>query len=181
MFENSNTNINSNKIQLKKRTLGKILKSPKFNINPFILNFSETKDKSIYNNELLNYTLANLEFKYKDYSDLEKKKNSLEKNLKKVKNTMNALKTNKENTKNKTESSKIIAHQKKISQQFIDEFNYLLDWKKEINMTINNNKLKISSKDSKIHRYNQNLFKIKIFLNTKFIQKRNSKQKKFSR
>ena len=27
-------------------------------------------------------------------------------------------------------------------------------------MTINNNKLKISSKDSKIHRYNQNLFKI---------------------
>ena len=157
---NSNTNINSNKIQLKKRTLGKILKSPKFNINPFILNFSETKDKSIYNNELLNYTLANLEFKYKDYSDLEKKKNSLEKNLKKVKNTMNALETNKENTKNKTESSKIIAHQKKISQQFIDEFNYLLDWKKENNMTINNNKLKISSKDSKIHRYNQNLFKI---------------------
>ena len=35
---------------------------------------------------------------------------------------MNALETNKENTKNKTESSKIIAHQKKISQQFIDEF-----------------------------------------------------------
>ena len=57
--------------------------------------------------------MANLEFKYKDYSDLEKKKNSLEKNLKKVKNTMNALETNKENTKNKTESSKIIAHQKK--------------------------------------------------------------------
>ena len=59
---NSNTNINNNKNLLKKKTFGQNVKSPKHKVNPFLSNFSEAKDKSIYNNEL-NYTLTNNEFK----------------------------------------------------------------------------------------------------------------------
>ena len=153
---NSNTNINNNKNLLKKKTFGQNVKSPKHKVNPFLSNFSEAKDKSIYNNEL-NYTLTNNEFKYKDYSDSLAKRNSKEKNTNLNKNKMNALKSNKENTKNKMESTNNITHHKKISQQFIDEFNYLLDLKAENNITINNNnKLKLSIKDSKIHNLKNN-------------------------
>ena len=153
---NSNTNINNNKNLLKKKTFGQNVKSPKHKVNPFLSNFSEAKDKSIYNNEL-NYTLTNNEFKYKDYSDSLAKRNSKEKNSNLNKNKMNALKSNKENTKNKMESTNNITHHKKISQQFIDEFNYLLDLKAENNITINNNnKLKLSIKDSKIHNLKNN-------------------------
>ena len=153
---NSNTNINNNKNLLKKKTFGQNVKSPKHKVNPFLSNFSEAKDKSIYNNEL-NYTLTNNEFKYKDYSDSLAKRNSKEKNSNLNKNKMNALKSIKENTKNKMESTNNITHHKKISQQFIDEFNYLLDLKAENNITINNNnKLKLSIKDSKIHNLKNN-------------------------
>ena len=189
---NSNTNINNNENHLKKKTFGQKLKSPKYKVNPFLSNFSETNDKSIYNKELLNYTLTNTESKYKDYSDLVKKKNSLEKDSNKDKNTINALKSSKENNKNKMKSTNNIAHHKKISQQFIDEFNYLLDLKTGNNMTISdNNKLKKSFQEPKIYTNNHNQNKINnenLLINNKSLkndarlknEKSNSKNKKSS-
>ena len=141
----SNNNINNNQNHLKKQVHGKAVKSPKYQVNPFISNFQETNDKYIYNNEL-NYTLNNIEFKYKNYSDLMKKKNGGSK-LKNINNNdMHAINSN--NEKNKEKDSNIIYHQKKISQQFIDKCNSKLELKMDINFSVNNNRLNLSNKNN---------------------------------
>ena len=141
----SNNNINNNQNHLKKKVHGK--KSPKYNVNPFLSNFSETNDKYIYNNEL-NFTLNNIESKYKNYYDLFKKKNISSK-LKNINNNpIFVINSNEESNKNKEKDTNIICHQKKISQQFIDEFNFKLDLKLD-NNSPSNNKLNLSNKTNK--------------------------------
>ena len=173
----SNKNINNNKNILKKKVEGQKVKSPKNNINPFLSNFSDIKDKSSYNNDL-NLTLNNNEFKYKNYFDLLKKAS----NIKKISyinnnNTINALYSKKESSKNLIKSSNNILHNKKISQQFIEDFNFLLDSKADNNTTINNNKLKLSTQDSKKYFISNNNIKNNINKDNSFINNKNSKFK----
>ena len=68
-------------------------------------------------------------------------------------------------------------HNKKISQQFIEDFNFLLDSKADNNTTINNNKLKLSTQDSKKYFISNNNIKNNINKDNSFINNKNSKFK----
>ena len=151
---NSNKKINHNKNNLKKMAL---VKSPKSKANPFLSEFPENNEKPIYNNDL-NNTSNNIEFKHKNYFNLLKKKNNISKkpNSNNDYNNLEISRTN-ESSKNIIKDTNNMTHQKKISQQFIDEFNFMLEFKTDNNETLkHNNKLKI--------------------LNQKLISKNNSKK-----
>ena len=141
----SNTNINNNQNHIKKKALVQFVKNPKNKVNPFLSNFPETNDKFSYNNEL-NYTLNNTDYKYKNFYDFSKKRNNISKLSNPNKNTICA---NNESSKNIIKDINDMTHQKKISQQFIDEFNFMLELKSDNNISKNNNKMKILNQKNK--------------------------------
>ena len=155
----SNTNINHNQNHLKKKPLAQFVKSPKNKVNPFLSNFQEVNDKFSYNNDL-NYTLNNSEFKYKNYYDFSKKRNNISKLSNINNNTICVNNTNNKSSKNIIKDTNNMTHQKKISQQFIDEFNFMLELKSDNNISKNNNKIKIFNQKNKKYINKDNSKKI---------------------
>ena len=153
----SNTNINNNKNQVKGKNLGKINKSSKNQVNSFISCFVEKKDKTLNNNEL-NYTYNDLEYKYPSNYDFSTKRDSKQKKSYINRNAMDSLNSEQENIKNIKKGINM-THHKKISEQFVDNFNVLLDIKTDNNTTLDNHKLKLSQ-DSKTNYKNQTINKI---------------------
>ena len=138
-----NVNYN-NKKKLKKITFSHLLKSPKYKVNPFLSNLSSNNDKSNYNinNNDNIFNMHNTENKYSNYYELFKKRNNNPKVLNTNNNTMNTV--NNECSNNYFSEVNTTSHCKKISQQFIDEYNYLLETKNEKNNCgKNNEKIKI--------------------------------------
>ena len=134
----------NNKKKLKKITFSHLLKSPKYKVNPFLSNLSSNNDKSNYNtnNNDNIFNMHSTENKYSNYYELFKKRNNNPKVLNTNNNTENTV--NNEYSNNYFSEVNSTSHCKKISQQFIDEYNYLLETKNEKNNCENNNeKIKI--------------------------------------
>ena len=162
------TNI-ANKKKLKKIAFSHLLKSPKYKVNPFLSNFSSNNEnKSVHNtnnNDTL-YTFHNTEYKYSNYYELYKKRN----NNCKIVNTNNTINAINNELNNNFTNEISITHCKKISQQFIDEYNFLLETKNDNNNTlikniskaqnnndtINNNNINKKNSLNKYFSYNQN-------------------------
>ena len=163
----SNTNINNNKKKKKKKELGQLVKSPKNKVNPFLSNFSDINEKQIYYNEL-NYTMNNNEFKYNDLLKKRNNENKFSNN-----NTITTMASNNNKSCNNLKKDiNNMTHHKKVSQQFIDEFNFLLENKLENNTMINHtntNNFNKNYKDQKLVRkevlYTSNNNKSRIYNN----------------
>ena len=163
----SNTNINNNKNKRKKKELGQLVKSPKNKVNPFLSNFSDINEKQIYYNEL-NYTMNNNEFKYNDLLKKRNNENKFSNN-----NTITTMASNNNKSCNNLKKDiNNMTHHKKVSQQFIDEFNFLLENKLENNTMINHtntNNFNKNYKDQKLVRkevlYTSNNNKSRIYNN----------------
>jgi len=88
--------------------------------------------------------MHNTENKYSNYYELFKKRNNNPKVLNTNNNTVSTV--NNEWSNNYLSEVNSTSHCKKISQQFIDEYNYLLETKNEKNNCENNNE-KINNKN----------------------------------
>ena len=154
-FNNGCNNNVTNKKKLKKIAFSHLLKSPKYKVNPFLSNFTNNNDKSNYNtnNDTL-YTLHNTEYKYSNYYELFKKRNNNCKINNTNNNTINTINSNNELTNNFNSEINNISHCKKISQQFIDEYNLLLETKND-----DNKKNKILNNNNEIVNTNVNINK----------------------
>ena len=173
--KNTNNGYNSNltnKKKLKKIAFSHLLKSPKYKVNPFLSNFSnnnENKSINCANNNNILYTFHNTENKYSNYYELYKKRNNNYK-LANNNNTINAINNNELNNNFTNEIN--VNHCKQISQQFIDEYNFLLETKNDNNQNNNNNTI--------IKNKNKVLFNFDTLNNNNNINKKNSLNKYFS-
>ena len=169
-----NSNNNNNNKKLKKIAYSHLLKSPKYKVNPFLSNFANNTDKPNYNSNNENlYTLHNTENKYSNYYELFKKRNNNYKINNINNNTINTINSNNDYNCTFTNEINTVRHCKKISQQFIDEYNLLLETKSDNNNTMTSAKDKILN-----NNYNSN--NNENTNNNGNIKKKNSLNKYFS-